>query len=138
MTAMVIAIGGSSSDGNSTYTVKSTEYERVWCPGEFYRHKKEFNSFGDTVDDKEKLTLDRFMRLFEADCKNTGWNMHNEYENALLQKILYINDLITTMQQKANIAKLINTQNHKLMRYEQEEDSTTTLKSLNLKSPKSK
>jgi len=73
-----------------------------------------------------------------GDCKNTGWNMHNEYENALLQKILYINDLITTMQQKANIAKLINTQNHKLMRYEQEEDSTTTLKSLNLKSPKSK
>merc|ERR550525_1998516 len=96
MTAMVIAIGGGGSKSAQTVgsTQKSTkksmdkctEYERIWCPGEFYRHKKEFNSFGDTVDDKEKLTLDRFIRLFEADCKNTGWNMHEEYENALLQK----------------------------------------------------
>jgi len=128
MTAMMIKIGGSGAT--------KKEYERIWCPGEFYQHKKEFNNIGDEIDDKEKLTLDRFMRLFEADCKNTGWNMHDEYENALLQKILYINDLITTMQQKANIAKLIKTQNHKLMRLEQ--DSTTTLKSLSLKSPKSK
>merc|ERR1711997_329330 len=74
MTAMVIAIGGSTVKSID----KATEYERIWCPGEFYRHKKEFNSFGDTVDDKEKLTLDRFMRLFEADCKNTGWDMHEE------------------------------------------------------------
>merc|ERR550525_1272589 len=130
MTAMVIAIGGGGSKSAQTVgsTQKSTkksmdkctEYERIWCPGEFYRHKKEFNSFGDTVDDKEKLTLDRFMRLFEADCKNTGWNMHEEYENALLQKVLYVNDLITNLQQRANLSKSIKQMSHKMERLEKE------------------
>merc|ERR1719410_2339617 len=115
MTAMVIAIGGSG------VSPQSTHFERVWCPGEFYRHKKEFNSFGDTVDDKEKLTLDRFMRLFEADCKNTGWDMHEEYENALLQKVLYVNDLITNLQQKANLSKSIRQMSHKMERLEKEQ-----------------
>ena len=124
MTAMMIKIGGSGG------SVTKGSYERIWCPGEFYQHKKEFNSIGDEIDDKEKLTLDRFMRLFEADCKNTGWDMHNEYENALLQKILYINDLITNLQQKANISKLIRTQSTKLTRLERE-------KSTSLRSPKS-
>merc|ERR1719245_2416816 len=115
MTAMMVHIGGTKSGPTgSSFTATGTpvgskgQYERVWCPGEFYRYKKEFNSFGDEIDDKEKMTLDRFMRLFEADCsKNTGWNMLDNYENALLQKILYVNDLITNLQQKANIAKAV-------------------------------
>jgi len=118
MTAMMITIGGSGAT--------QPQYERIWSPGEFYRHKKEFNSIGDDIDDKEKMTLDRFMRLFEADCKNTGWNMHDEYENALLQKILYVNDLITNLQQKANLQKLIRSQSAKLSRLEVEESASLT------------
>merc|ERR1740123_2362766 len=133
MTAMMVKIGGAQGAGtqgagtqsggtdSSSASASKGEYERVWSPGEFYRHKKEFNSIGDEIDkhDKERLTLDRFMRLFEADCsKNTGWNMLNNYENALLQKILYVNDLITNLQQKTNIAKAVRTQNNKLERLE--------------------
>eukprot|EP01084_Bolivina_argentea_P109531 195803_1 len=108
MTAMCVKLGKTNNC--------STVYQRLWSPCDFYQHKVQFNNIGEEIKDKDKLTLDRFMRLFEADCSNTGWDLSTEYENALLQKILYLNDLITNHQQKEEIKQLIQTQNNKLQR----------------------
>ena len=83
-------------------------HERIWSPCEWYQYKIQFNSFDEVVREKDKVTLDRFMRLFEIDCANTGWDLMDDYQNALLQKILYINDLITNHEQKKKIKRYTN------------------------------
>merc|ERR1719411_308764 len=104
------------------------KYERVWCPCDFYPHKIKFNEIdNDEVMDKENAALDRFMRLFEADCAATGWNMGDDYQNALLQKILYLNDLITNEVQKRDIQRLIDLQNTKLAKLESKNDDKSKL-----------
>merc|ERR1712204_53018 len=79
-----------------------------------------FSKIGDEneVTDKEKITLDRFMRLFEADCAKTGWNMTLKYENALLKKILHINDRITNAYDAAEMTRIVSTETAKLERLE--------------------
>ncbi len=114
MTAMIIKFGKTESlklENNNNNNKITPIYKRIWCPCEFYQHKIQFNNIGDEIKDKDKITLDRFMRLFEADCTNTGWDMSNKYQNALLQKILYCNDLITNYKQKYDI------KNYKCVQY---------------------
>merc|ERR1712204_82578 len=72
------------------------------------------------------VALDRFMRLFEADCAATGWDMSDDYQNALLQKILYLNDLITNEVQKRDIQRLIELQNTKLSKMETKKQLSST------------
>jgi len=115
MTALVVKVGKTK--------INNTVYHRIWSPCDFYQHKVQFNNIGEEIKDKDKITLDRFMRLFEADCSATGWNMSDKYQNALLQKILYLNDLITNNQQKGDIEKLIDAQNKKLIRLELDDNT---------------
>merc|ERR1712228_411325 len=114
MTCMIIKIGKRKES--------EMKYERIWCPGDFYPHKVKFNAVDDENMDKEKMSLDRFMRLFETDCAATGWNMGDNYDNALLQKILYLNDLISNDVQKRDILKLISMQSNKLIKIESIQD----------------
>ena len=123
MTCMVIKVGK-----REQAEAADLKYERKWTPGEFYSHKIKFNGIENEEIgsmDKEKQSLDRFMRLFEADCSATGWNMGDNYQNALLQKILYLNDFITNDVQKREIEKLIDMQSNKLLKLEETESEST-------------
>ena len=111
MTAILVKIGKTN--------INNLIYQRIWSPCEWYQYKIQFNSFGEVVREKDKLTLDRFMRLFELDCANTGWNLTDDYQNALLQKILYINDLITNDEQKIKIKEHIQIETNQLIKIEQ-------------------
>eukprot|EP00484_Ammonia_sp_Unknown_P022067 CAMPEP_0197037662 /NCGR_PEP_ID=MMETSP1384-20130603/14807_1 /TAXON_ID=29189 /ORGANISM="Ammonia sp." /LENGTH=770 /DNA_ID=CAMNT_0042467991 /DNA_START=141 /DNA_END=2453 /DNA_ORIENTATION=+ len=115
MTAVLVKIGKTN--------IHNSIYQRVWNPCPFYKNKMEFNHIGDEIKDGNAATLDRFMRLFETDCAKLGWNMNEDYQNALLQKILYVNDLITTYQQKKDIQELIQMQTNKLRLIERERET---------------
>eukprot|EP00485_Elphidium_margaritaceum_P005259 CAMPEP_0202699108 /NCGR_PEP_ID=MMETSP1385-20130828/12325_1 /ASSEMBLY_ACC=CAM_ASM_000861 /TAXON_ID=933848 /ORGANISM="Elphidium margaritaceum" /LENGTH=763 /DNA_ID=CAMNT_0049355969 /DNA_START=85 /DNA_END=2376 /DNA_ORIENTATION=- len=115
MTALLIKLGRTK--------LHNTVYRRIWCPCEFFRHKVKFNDIDEELQDRSSVTLNRFMRLFETDCGRIGWDMADSYQNALLQKILYANDLITNCQQKRDIKKLIQVQTKKLQRLEEQHPS---------------
>jgi len=111
MTAVMVKVGRREEAKE-----RESEHERVWSPGDFFRHNREFSKIGDDneVTDKEKITLDRFMRLFEADCASAGWTMTQKYENALLKKVLHINDLINNAHEAAEMTRIIVTETDKL------------------------
>jgi len=125
MTAIMVKVGTRDSDeATEAKEAKESESEhaRVWSPGDFFRHNREFSKIGadGEVTDKDKITLDRFMRLFEADCASAGWNMTQKYENALLKKVLHINDLISNAQEAKEMRRIVEAENEKLEELERE------------------
>lgn len=133
MTAIMVKVGRRGQVQAPTQESKAQESQdeehlRVWSPGDFYRHNREFIKIGadGEVTDKDKITLDRFMRLFEADCAKLGWNMTQKYENALLKKVLHVNDLLTNAHERAELERIVAAENEKLERIEQAQGAGAT------------